>query len=82
MTNYLDIQIIILIFVLNQSKITNMDLTEKIADIIEVRKVSRSAIYNQLGVSPKTLKRRMKEHKFEPHHEKLFNMIWGRLFND
>lgn len=59
-----------------------MSLTEKIAEVVNNRGVSKQAICKQLGISPRTLERRMISRKFEEHHEKLFNLLWGGLFND
>jgi hypothetical protein len=59
-----------------------MELTDKIKEVIENRGVSKQAIYKQLGISPRTLERRLYSGKFDEHHEKLFNMLWGGMFNE
>ena len=58
-----------------------MTLAEKIKEVVKNRGVSKQAIYRQLGISSRTLERRLSSGSFEEHHEKLFNMLWGGLFN-
>lgn len=59
-----------------------MNLKDKIIEVTENRGVTKQAIYKQLGISPRTLERRLYSGKFDKHHEKLFNMLWGGMFNE